>query len=58
MHVYVTVSTVYILRVMAILLFLMQLGITNDTAVVLYDNNEDVGMYSVARAWLLFKVGI
>jgi len=36
----------------------MQLGITNDTAVVLYDNNEDVGMYSVARAWLLLKVGI
>ena len=37
--------------------FVLQLGITNDTAVVLYDNNEDAGMYSVARAWLLFKVG-
>ncbi|XP_065906813.1 thiosulfate sulfurtransferase-like isoform X1 [Dysidea avara] len=32
------------------------LGIINDTPVVLYDNNEDIGMYSVARAWLLFKL--
>ena len=33
-----------------------QLGITSDTSVVLYDNNEQFGGFSAARAWLLFKV--
>lgn len=33
-----------------------KLGISNDSAIVLYDNNEKFGMYSAARAWLLLKL--
>ena len=32
------------------------MGVSNDTHVVLYDNNEKLGMYSVGRAWWMFKV--
>ncbi|XP_065907157.1 thiosulfate sulfurtransferase-like [Dysidea avara] len=32
------------------------LGITSDTSVVVYDNNEQFGGFSAARAWLLFKM--
>lgn len=33
-----------------------EMGVSNDTHVVLYDNNEKLGMYSVGRAWWMFKI--
>ena len=32
------------------------MGISNDTHVVIYDNNAKFGFYSAGRAWWLFKV--
>ena len=31
-----------------------QLGISNDSRVVVYDNNEMFGMFSAARVWWVF----
>ena len=36
----------------------LQLGISNDTHVVVYDNNAKFGFYSVGRDWWMFKVYI
>ena len=33
-----------------------QMGISNDTHVVVYDNNSSFGMYSAGRVWWMFKV--
>ncbi|XP_077996101.1 thiosulfate sulfurtransferase-like [Glandiceps talaboti] len=33
-----------------------KLGVTNDTHVILYDNNEKLGMFSAPRAWYMFHV--
>ncbi|XP_070572778.1 thiosulfate sulfurtransferase-like isoform X2 [Ptychodera flava] len=33
-----------------------KLGVTNDTHVVLYDNNDKLGMFSAPRAWYTFRV--
>jgi thiosulfate/3-mercaptopyruvate sulfurtransferase len=33
-----------------------ELGISNDTHVVVYDNNAKFGFYSVGRDWWMFKV--
>lgn len=32
-----------------------KLGIRNDSHVVVYDNNEKVGLYSAPRAWWMFR---
>lgn len=32
------------------------LGITRDTHVILYDNNDKIGMFSAPRAWYIFRV--
>lgn len=32
-----------------------QLGICNDSHVVVYDNNEKFGMFSAARVWWVFR---
>ena len=32
------------------------MGVSNDTHVVIYDNNEKFGMYSAGRVWWMFKV--
>ena len=29
---------------------------SNDDHVIVYDNNEEVGMFSAARLWWMFKV--
>ena len=34
-----------------------QMGVSNDSHVVLYDNNPNFGFYSVGRVWWMFKVG-
>ena len=33
-----------------------QLGISNVTHVIIYDNNATTGMYSAGRVWWMFKV--
>ena len=33
-----------------------KLGISRDTHVVIYDNNENLGMFSAPRAWFVFRV--
>lgn len=33
-----------------------KLGISNDSHVIVYDNNETFGMFSAARLWWMFKV--
>ena len=35
-----------------------QLGISNTSHVVIYDNNADLGLFSVARVWYMFKVSV
>jgi len=37
-------------------MFFLQLGIGNDTHVIVYDNNAASGMYSAGRVWWMFKV--
>lgn len=37
-------------------LCLFQLGISNDTHIVVYDNNPKFGFYSAGRVWWMFKV--
>jgi len=32
------------------------MGVSNDSHVVLYDNNPNFGFYSVGRVWWMFKV--
>lgn len=34
----------------------LQLGISNTTTVVIYDNNANLGMFSAARVWYMFRV--
>ena len=36
--------------------YYVQLGISNDSHVIVYDNNETFGMFSAARLWWMFKV--
>ena len=36
--------------------FFIQMGINNDTHVVVYDNNPNLGFYSTGRVWWMFKV--
>ena len=33
-----------------------KMGISKDTHVVIYDNNENLGMFSAPRAWYIFRV--
>ena len=37
-------------------LLLLQMGIDNDTEIVVYDNNPTLGFYSAGRVWWMFKV--
>ena len=34
----------------------LQMGIDNDTHVVVYDHNPKFGLYSAGRVWWMFKV--
>jgi 3-mercaptopyruvate sulfurtransferase SseA len=36
--------------------FLLQMGVSNSTHVVVYDNNAKFGFYSAGRCWWIFKV--
>ena len=33
-----------------------ELGINNQTHVIVYDNNQDYGMFSAARGWWMFQI--
>ena len=38
--------------------FFLQMGITNETHVVIYDNHTKFGFYSGGRVWWMFKVHV
>lgn len=38
------------------LMNLTQLGVSNDSHVVVYDNNEKFGLFTAPRVWWMFRV--
>ena len=39
-----------------LLVLCSQMGVSNDSHVVVYDNSPNMGFYSVGRVWWMFKV--